>query len=333
MPNKKDNDEIDLIETLIVIWDRKWSVILILALFLVSTFTYKSIQEFGQPKKKIVITSQIKPVSAFDEAKYKMYSTVLKSFTPIYLKEKSDKNNINQTEEMKKQDFSEGVVINNINKKFLYELFIDKLNQKSFLSQKIKEFNYLKKENYPNKIEYENEVFKLVSSFKLLSDKKNGFNGENYSTLIQYETTELENWENLLKFIDKETNISIQNDLSQMFNNYLDYSERLKVFSIEDIDVQLSLALSDEDKSNLIKLKSKIMSSNYVERMREVLASTPISSPDNFYAAKIVYDSILFEISDDKGSSMKKVLFIAGVFGLIFGILLVLIVNTIKNRI
>ena len=215
MPNKKDNNEIDLIETLIVIWDRKWSVILILALFLVSTFTYKSIQEFGQPKKKIVITSQIKPVSAFDEAKYKMYSTILKSFTPIYLKEiylkeKSDKNNINQTEEMKKQDFSEGVVINNINKKFLYELFIDKLNQKSFLSQKIKEFNYLKKENYPNKIEYENEVFKLVSSFKLLSDKKNGFNGENYSTLIQYETTELENWENLLKFIDKETNISIQ---------------------------------------------------------------------------------------------------------------------------
>ena len=39
-----------------------------------------------------------------------------------------------------------------------------------------------------------------------------------------------------LKFVQKETNQKIQKKLTEMFNNYLDYSNTVNRFIIEDID-------------------------------------------------------------------------------------------------
>ena len=38
----------------------------------------------------------------------------------------------------------------------------------------------------------------------------------------------MENWDNFLKFIEKETNLEIQNNLISMFNNYISYAQAIK---------------------------------------------------------------------------------------------------------
>ena len=345
MSKKQASDEIDLIETLIVIWDRKWNVILFLLIFLVSTYIFQSIKNIDSNLKNVKVTSKIKPITVFDEAKYKIYNTFLNSIQPNYiLRQKpkifNNKDIIELLEEVNVDEISrnfkvsnngmESLIINNINKKFLYDLFIDKLNQKTYLIKKIKKSNFIKRDNYLSKLDYEDAIFQTVSSIRLLNIDESKLVNKNFSAVIQFKTDDIEEWENFLKFIVKETNIEIQKGLSEMINSYLDNSEKLKKFVIEDIEAELLSAVSDQEKNDLIRFKKGILSEKFVERMKGAFASSPIANLDSFYAAKIDYDTSVYETEID--NSMKNKLLIAGVFGIVFGILFALIANAIKNR-
>lgn len=346
MSKKQASDEIDLIETLIVIWDRKWNVILFLLIFLVSTYIFQSIKNIDSNLKNVKVTSKIKPITVFDEAKYKIYNTFLNSIIqPNYiLRQKpkifNNKDIIELLEEVNIDEISrnfkvsnngmESLIINNINKKFLYDLFIDKLNQKTYLIKKIKKSNFIKRDNYLSKLDYEDAIFQTVSSIRLLNIDESKLVNKNFSAVIQFKTDDIEEWENFLKFIVKETNIEIQKGLSEMINSYLDNSEKLKKFVIEDIEAELLSAVSDQEKNDLIRFKKGILSEKFVERMKGAFASSPIANLDSFYAAKIDYDTSVYETEID--NSMKNKLLIAGVFGIVFGILFALIANAIKNR-
>lgn len=318
-------DEVDLLEVFLVIWKKKWQVIFVTVVCLILMFVNVSIKK---PEKINAIT-EIRPISVYDAAKYKIYNSVINSIRPYYVSESLDKVTTESVDEISKQykilnTQVQNLEINNIDKMFLLNLFIDRLNEKSNLIDAIKKFNLIKRKDYRDKLEYEDAVIELASSIKLIRDD----NGKNF---ISFQSFNLENWEGFLKFIEKETNLEIQRKISDMFNNYINYVEAIKLYKIEDIQTQLSVTQNEREKIALEKEKNILIANKYIERIKDIFEGSPISKLENFYAAKIIYNQTVYELGDDK-KSVKTIFLVTGICGIILGIFFVLIANAIQNR-
>ena len=80
MVKNKRNDEIDLVETLEIIWRKKLSVLFIIAFSLLAVFLDQS---FNKDRIKINAITEIRPIKTVDEASYQIFNSVLRSFTDI----------------------------------------------------------------------------------------------------------------------------------------------------------------------------------------------------------------------------------------------------------
>ena len=262
MIKKFSSDEIDILDLFLVIWKNKWRVIFIALIIMVITIIFQSNKKPG----KVLATTEIRPISVYDEAKYKIYNAFTKevsfdnkrSFPKMKLTENNTESFI-----LKDQNYDslteltiKNLDIKNINKDFLFELFLEKIEQKSNLSESLKKFNFIKKEDFSNGVEYNEAILDLASSIsfnKIESENEKSVTKEVSPIVIQYKGHDLQNWENFLKFIEKETNLKIQQKLSEMFINYIEYVKTIKKFRIEDIESEIKTASSDFEKDLLKK--------------------------------------------------------------------------------
>ena len=338
MVKNKRNDEIDLVETLEIIWRKKLSVLFIIVFSLLAVFLDQS---FNKDRIKINAITEIRPIKTVDEASYQIFNSVLRSLKPAQaiIDEPSLYNDTSEEEALAFADSDnnrmiKNLNINNINKEFLYDLFIEIINEKPNLKEKIKIFNLVKKENYPNKMEYETAVNKLVSSIKLINSgdlEGVDFRNEASNVKIQIINYDVEEWEKFLGFLEKQTNLSIQKKITQVFNDYVNYLEIMRKFEIEDLEAKL-LSLTEEDKIILLKKNIEILKvDNYSNKILSMFKTSPIANKEEFYAARIVADSTLYKLNEIK-ISLKilyaSVILISG----ISGIFIVLIANRIQRR-
>ena len=338
MVKNKRNDEIDLVETLEIIWRKKLSVLFIIVFSLLAVFLDQS---FNKDRIKINAITEIRPIKTVDEASYQIFNSVLRSLKPAQaiIDEPNLYNDMSEEEALAFADSDnnrmiKNLNINNINKEFLYDLFIEIINEKPNLKEKIKIFNLVKKENYPNKMEYETAVNKLVSSIKLINSgdlEGVDFRNEASNVKIQIINYDVEEWEKFLGFLEKQTNLSIQKKITQVFNDYVNYLEIMRKFEIEDLEAKL-LSLTEEDKIILLKKNIEILKvDNYSNKILSMFKTSPIANKEGFYAARIVADSTLYKLNEIK-ISLKilyaSVILISG----ISGIFIVLIANRIQRR-
>ncbi len=323
-------DEIDLLDTTIIIWKKKIIVIIFMVLSTIIAFISQSTQEDG----KFKISTEVRPITVIDEAKYKIYNSIINTIKPYYVRENII-DTVKEENELQSKSFKiietnmKNLKINNIDKKFLLDLFIDRLKQESNIIRLIKKFELIKKDDYPSILEYENAVIEIGSSIKLQNINKKAYEQE-IPVIIQFETLNIDNLENFLVFIEKETNEIIQEDLSLMFENYINYVKAIKQFRIEDIQTQLSVTSDDIEKIALMKKRDILIANKYVDRMENIFNSSPISDKENFYAAKIIIDSTKYEKTGNK--SKIKIYLVATIFGALLGIFFALISNAIQNR-
>lgn len=341
MNTKHTNDEIDLNDLVLVIWKEKWKIVFISLIILALTIAY----QLNLKPSKIVATTEIRPISVFDEAKYKIYNALTKevtfdgkrSFQDVEISDDIEKKkyffrdqNIVNITDLKIKNLD----INNVNKEFLFELFLENIESISSLTESVKKFNFIKKEDFPNLEEYENAIADLTSSITFKrnagSENKKSIDTEFSPIVVQFKGYDVKNWEKFLKFIEKETNLKIQKELSEMFTNYIELVKTIRGFELEDIDAEISTASSQKEKNFLERKKNFIDQNKYIERMQYIFSNSPISDSEEFYAAKIIYDSTAYNTK--KKTSLKKMLMVGGIFGLILGILYVLLVNAIKSR-
>ena len=151
---------------------------------------------------------------------------------------------------------------------------------------------------------------------------------ENY--FINIKTQNLNNLENFLKIIEIETNLVVQKKLYEMLNNYLNYTDSIKRFELEDIQAQIKDSQNPEEKLILEKRKNSLKMNKYSSRIKDIFNSSPISKPNEFYAAKILYN--LTEYKYDKYYSNAAKYATAGICGAILGVFFVLIMNVVQNR-
>ena len=339
MSKIQSNEEIDLLDMFITIWRRKLSIIIFVLICLVAMFIYKSLNKIPITT---IATTEIRPISVYEEAEYKIYNLYMETIRSDY--EGSTEINkviIQEGEEFKYIDevkIDIDLEINNINKNYLIALFIERLSQKKNLEKIIKKSDWVKRKDYLDNKEYENKISELASSINILSydpvkqeTKPVGLNKNNDSIIIQIETDDMVKWENFLQFLEKEINIQIQERLSQMLNNYINYVKTIEKFKIENIDNKISAALNDQERINLEKKKKILIQDQYVERIQNIFDNSPLAKSDEFYAAQIVYGSTVYnEINN--GNSFRMSYSLTGLFSALIAIFVVLIANAIQNR-
>ena len=80
-------DEIDLLNVIVISWKKKFQILLIIVLALTVTFISHKLAE----PKKIKASTEIRPISVYDEAEYKIYNSIINTIKPYYVIKKSNK--------------------------------------------------------------------------------------------------------------------------------------------------------------------------------------------------------------------------------------------------
>ena len=120
-----ENNELNLIEVISLILKNKFKIIFIAVLLLIVVF-------FIQIKKEraLLISTEIVPISIFDETKYNTYNSLLSDAEAKY----NTYNSILSEADVRAYKS----LLNKIDKNFLLQLFIDSLNDQEILKKGIK---------------------------------------------------------------------------------------------------------------------------------------------------------------------------------------------------
>ena len=132
----KKNDEIDLMETLETVWRKKFNILFIIVFSLLAVFLE---QTFNKERVKINATTEIRPIKTADEASYQIFNSVLRSLKPAQsveansVKYRDESNNeffkIDEVSVPNNDRMIKNLNIININKEYLYDLFVEVINE------------------------------------------------------------------------------------------------------------------------------------------------------------------------------------------------------------
>lgn len=249
--NKKvNNEEIDIIEIILIIFKYKWKILLI------SVVTFCLVILLESTRKPIVAEylarTEITPITTFEEFKYREYNTHVKRI--IFEEHINDKT-------LEVRELDENSTYPFIDKSYLESLFIDKIKSKNIIVSAIKKYGYIKREDYKNDLEYQNAILKLLNKFRLVAplvEKKNGRLVERSEAInpwiIEFYTDKPKMWLEILEFIEKKTNEEIQIYLKNSFDEIIRIEQGLKDNQIEDIKIKIEDLIKNykEETDNLI---------------------------------------------------------------------------------
>jgi hypothetical protein len=328
-------DEIDLIEIIIILMKNKMKIFLVTFLFLILMIGYQNIIVKETYKINYQVYTQISPISVFDEFDYQIYNSYLANTGSIILqypiKMKNETFILNEvTMDLEDAPFEK------IDRKYLIDLFTQKINDKKFLFKIIDEFGIIDKKDYKNNSEYKDAILEFASSFRLLPIDTKNMNNENRFVLNDGWSISFLSYQNDLKkfltYLELRTNLEIKKYLKEKFEKLILVQKNIKKYNLQDISFELS---NTNDESYIRKLniqKEKLIRQKDIERITKSFNTTPIINSKKFAAAKILSDNISYKIYNKKPASKRIMIIISGVFGLIFGILYVLISAAIKRR-
>ena len=80
-------DEIDLIDVILIVWKKKW----IVAIFITFSFLLAYAIEFNRSPTSVNAKTEIKYITVFEEAKYKVYNSIISTIKPFYTLQKNMK--------------------------------------------------------------------------------------------------------------------------------------------------------------------------------------------------------------------------------------------------
>ena len=181
------NNEINILDIVLILWKKKWNIALIVTVPLVLVFLFYP--ENDKSINKILVKTEIRPITYYEEGRYKIFNSYVESIKrayssndsfrsseKIFKKNESIKNNEitpNYVEILVDKEDMENLLIDNIDKLFLYNLFIDKLRQDQFLIDLIKKSNFIEEKNYASSNEYNEAVTNTVSQIDIYGDNRN----------------------------------------------------------------------------------------------------------------------------------------------------------------
>lgn len=346
---KINNSEIDLVELINIIFKNKWKVAIITSLSLLLTLIIH-IRNTENNQNAIFYNAKIKiyPITAFEEFKYETYNG--------YLKHNNSKNkfysigryNFNETEELGK-NFDENFILKEyysyknidyssfpiINRQYLFELFVEKFNEKLILVDGIKKFQLINRNNFKSDDEYEGAVLKLASKVKLNIIKKNNEEIPDLNLIFSTKSENKNIWIKLLRSFQEKANLEIQNHIYNSFNEQVLNQLKLFDYKIEDIEfLKLNTSKGSAEYLELENIKKYILENKDIERLKTAFKTTPVEMSDKFYAAKIAFETIELTkiVSKERKLGLKTKIVLSIFVGLLFSIIYILIESSIRRQ-
>ena len=119
---------------------------------------------------KVFTSSEVKQITAYEESKYILWNSFLENIKIEFITDNYS-NDLNQ----KNQNLSTFHTLSNypsINRQVLYDLFNERLSQRDYIENTLKEFNFLNKQNFLNDDEYQNAINELKKNIYIYIQKK-----------------------------------------------------------------------------------------------------------------------------------------------------------------
>ena len=134
----KNSDDLDLISVSLVLWKRK--LFILLSVITTVAFSYALQFTIEKPPEKIFTTSEVVPITTYEESKYILWNDYLSNIQIDFLSKNIQDVNLTNT--------NPTLSFTIINREILYDLFNEQLVERGYLEKSLKEFNFLKKEDY-----------------------------------------------------------------------------------------------------------------------------------------------------------------------------------------
>jgi len=329
------DDEINLTNLFYNIWINKFKITFTSIFTMLLMYGYL----INKKPEEIIykVSSDINPISSFEESDYSNYNNFIYNtdiFYDLYsINEKYIFNDLDSEKSLFNMNFPKPQQLKQnfkiIDKSFLENLFIEKINEESYLKNLI-ENKFVDKGDYETVLEYENEISRITSNFKIFPNANNF--GSSWK--IESKISNLDNWKNILSLIEKNTNLSLQNYLQDDFKNSIAYHKELNEYMLENFMIEINKRKGAENYKESISnlnnlLETKIGNRNF-DRLETLFNLTPLAK-ENFYAAKISFNSSNYE-KIGKEINKKLLIFIAGFIGLMFGMIYVLIADKFLKK-
>jgi len=231
MKKRIESDEIDLIEVIVNIWNNKLKIATITAIFIVASVIYSS-----KSKTPLNAKTEILPITIFEEKSYSAYNLLIKNLNE----------NVNENENL-----------DQINKIYLLNLFIEELQTKEIIIEAIKKYQLIDQSKFNDENKYSKAVEKYALLLNLLSPvnvdgSKKGETRLNW--IIEFKSNEQKKWEQALSFIEIEINKDIQKYLIENFNTTLNYLKLINQFKLEDLELKIKSVKNDYDIETINRL-------------------------------------------------------------------------------
>ena len=228
MKKKPFNNESDLSDIIFNIWDNKIKIIIITTAFIILGLLY-----YQNSSKNFKATTNIKPISTFEDYKYKTYNTLVK------------------------KDLIK------INRENLLNLFISKIQDEEIIKDGIIKSKIINKNDFQIKKNYDDQIqktaiFIIDNITPPLVDERNYQNSYPYWRLI-FEVKNKKKWLNFLEYLETRVNDEIRLSLIKQFNLELEMLKTISKFELEDIEEKIANELYNY----------KVSISNKLEFLRE----------------------------------------------------------------
>ena len=334
-PKKKYlNDEVDLLDMLIIVLNNKSKILVVIFLSVISMIGYLAVQE--PLKLKYEARTEIRPITTFDEFGYAVYNNYLKNTGSVILqypiKMKNDTFILNEVS----MDI-DNASFKIIDRKYLIDLFIQKIKEKGFLAKQIDNFGLVSKKNYKNNKEYNYAVKRLAETFTLLPNDIKGMKREKQYLLkdgwtFNFITDDTGNMKDFFAYLETNTNMEIRNYLTEYFKTIILSQQKIKKDMIEDLEYEI---VNSKEESYIRRLKiekQKLTQQRDIKRLKDSFSTTPIIKNDKFAAAYILNDTTNYKKITNSRSSDTTMIILSVIFGGLIGALYALISNSLQRR-
>ena len=260
------NDEVDIIQVFITIWQYKLQVILITLTTILSVGLYSFFT-----KQSYEVTTQIKPISIFEENFYLPYNLLIKNLMleadlelediiqmKQYLKSNQNSKTIDDDEKKLAKLLSKFNIIDReyfiINREYLYNYFLEKITDIQLIMDSINKFELIDKKNFKNDQLYLKKIEQLALTLKLIPPtsttkyKKYSPKEIRNNWSITFKTYNPQKYEEVLSHLSSEINKKIKIELIESFNIQNKTKKILKDYKLEDINNLLTVSKIDYQK-------------------------------------------------------------------------------------
>jgi len=301
--NQINDNEIDLFDLFITIWDGKWKIIAFVIISILGVIVF----QFTQTKPYKIITN-IKPITSAEAEKYLEINEIGKALTNLEIFNKD---------------------LFKITPDLLLDMYSEILDERVLFEDAFREVELLDIKKYEDKEQYEKAIISLASKIKIFNpgtiDNKRQSSMFEYIT-IEFITDNSEKWKMALSIADNNATQLVKKNLKLRFRSFINTKKKVMDYKTEDIETKIANLMNDYDtitasKLAYLKEQSSIahklgvamnaVDSQTYDTQRGFLTNIAIEKPYYLRGYKSIDEEIKLMLS-----RVDKKLFIDGLIGL-----------------